>query len=422
MRAKEKVNVLMVDDQPAKLLTYEAILAPLNENLIRAKSGNEALDLLLKNDVAVVLTDVSMPGMDGFELADTIRQHPRFQQMAIIFISAVCLTDGDRLKGYQTGAVDYISVPIIPELLRAKVSVFAELHRRALQLERLNRELRSLSNSLMVAQDNERRRIARALHDGLGQELSAAKMALDGILAEESATGTWKRLAAADASAMIERSIQQVRSISHLLHPPLLDEVGLSSAIRWFLEGFTKRSGIVTSLDLQPPEFPRLPRELETAVFRIVQEGLNNMFRHSGAGHGWVALQQRDGHLIVSVRDNGKGIDASVVECRPNSIGVGIGGMRQRVTELGGELHLENCHPGTLIEFSIPTASLAGQKLSAPILRDNPFPETLARPVQSISVSLNTPAASPGTVAAASISSAAAKDAADSLAAAGPPV
>src|SRR5438552_15009485 len=155
MRAKEKVNVLMVDDQPGKLLTYEAILAELGENLIKARSGSEALELLLKNEVAVVLTDVSMPGMDGFELADTIRQHPRFQQMAIIFISAVCLSDFDRLKGYQTGAVDYISVPVIPELLRAKVSVFAELHRKAQQLESLNRELRRLSASLIAAQDNE---------------------------------------------------------------------------------------------------------------------------------------------------------------------------------------------------------------------------------------------------------------------------
>jgi len=272
MSAKEKVNVLMVDDQPAKLLSYEVILGELGENLLKAKSGSEALELLLKNDVAVVLTDVSMPGMDGFELADIIRQHPRFQQMAIIFISAVCLTDLDRLKGYQSGAVDYISVPIIPELLRAKVSVFAELHRRAQQLEALNRELCRLSNSLIATQDNERRRIARELHDGLGQELSAAKMVVDGILRQDEAADSGTRLAVADASAMIDRAIQQVRSISRLLHPPLLDEVGLISAIRWFLEGLTKRSGIGTSLDLQPRDFPRLPPELETAVFRIVQE------------------------------------------------------------------------------------------------------------------------------------------------------
>lgn len=393
MRAHEKVNVLMVDDQPAKLLTYEAILAELHENLITARSGSEALDLLLKNDVAVVLTDVSMPGMDGFELADTIRQHPRFQRMAIIFISAVCLSDLDRLKGYQSGAVDYISVPIIPELLRAKVSVFAELHRRERQLEALNRELRRLSNRLIAAQDNERRRIARELHDGLGQELSAAKMVVDGILLKEGEADSEKKLAVADASVMIERALQQVRSISHLLHPPLLDEVGLISAIRWFLEGFTKRSGIKTSLDVQPREFPRFQPEFETAVFRIVQEALNNVFRHSGASNGWVALKQRDGRLIVTVRDDGKGIDVGVVECRANSIGVGIGGMRQRLKEFGGDLQLQNCNPGTLVEVSVPTKNWSYQEEAAPaILKENLLAQAAAlEPALSVPLAATTP-------------------------------
>src|ERR1700726_510821 len=138
---KERVNILMVDDKPAKLLSYEVMLAELEENLIKANSAKEALDLLLKNDVAVVLLDVSMPDIDGFELANMIRQHPRFQKTAIIFISAVHLTDLDRLRGYKQGAVDYISVPVVPELLRAKVSVFSELHRKTRQLETLNREL-----------------------------------------------------------------------------------------------------------------------------------------------------------------------------------------------------------------------------------------------------------------------------------------
>src|SRR5947209_10196239 len=133
MTANDRVNILMVDDQPAKLLSYEAILDDLGENLIKARSGREALEVLLKTDVAVVLMDVSMPEMDGFEMAEIIRQHPRYQKTAIIFISAVHLTDLDRLKGYQRGAVDYISVPVVPEVLRAKVSVFAELHRRAHQ-------------------------------------------------------------------------------------------------------------------------------------------------------------------------------------------------------------------------------------------------------------------------------------------------
>src|SRR5579863_6457789 len=181
MKQQEKVNILMVDDQPGKLLSYEVILKELNENLIKAHSGREALDQLLKTDIAVILMDVSMPELDGFELADMIRQHPRFHKTAIIFISAVHLTDLDRLKGYERGAVDYISVPVIPELLRAKVSVFAELHRKTQQLEMLNGELRKLSSRLIATQDEERRRIARELHDGLGQELSAAKMMSDGI-------------------------------------------------------------------------------------------------------------------------------------------------------------------------------------------------------------------------------------------------
>jgi signal transduction histidine kinase len=131
----------MVDDQAAKLLSYEAILQDLGLNLIKATTGREALEHLLKREIAIVLMDVSMPEIDGFELAEMIRAHPRYQRTAIIFISAVRLTDLDRLKGYELGAVDYIPVPVIPEVLRAKVSVFAELYRKTRQLEALNREL-----------------------------------------------------------------------------------------------------------------------------------------------------------------------------------------------------------------------------------------------------------------------------------------
>ena len=131
----------MVDDQPAKLLSYEVILAGLDENLIKVTSADEALKVLLKTDVAVVLMDVSMPDVDGFALADVIRRHPRFQRTAIIFISGVHLADSDKIHGYRSGAVDYISVPVIPEVLRAKVSIFAELHRKTRMLETLNSDL-----------------------------------------------------------------------------------------------------------------------------------------------------------------------------------------------------------------------------------------------------------------------------------------
>src|SRR6266705_6694974 len=139
----EKVNILLVDDQPAKLLAYEVILKELGENLVVASSGRDALEYLLKNEVAVILVDVCMPELDGFQLAAMIREHPRFQKTALIFISAIHLTDVDRLRGYEMGGVDYVPVPVVPEVLRAKVKVFAELFRKTRQLEQLNSELES---------------------------------------------------------------------------------------------------------------------------------------------------------------------------------------------------------------------------------------------------------------------------------------
>ena len=532
MSTKDRVNILMVDDQPAKLLSYEAILGELDENLVKATSGREALEFLLKSDVAVVLMDVSMPEIDGFELASMIRQHPRFHRTAIIFISAVHLTDLDRLKGYERGAVDYISVPVIPELLRAKVSVFAELHRKAQQLRVLNRELeervaerteqleskaealellnaqlatknaqldailqtapdiifssrgdgsrdyvsecffeytgagsgsasgfgwmdyvhpedreritthwaqciqsgdnyeaeyrirsrggehrwfraraipirdrdgtivrwygtcsdihdskileqsirentatlekvveertealRHLSSRLMRMQDEERRRIARELHDSLGQELAAAKMTVDGIVNQSSIQS--KDQSAIDASGSIDRALQQVRTMSHLLHPPLLDEVGLVSALRWYLEGMTKRSGIETTLEVQPASFPRLTPQFETAIFRIVQEALTNVFRHSEATHSQVTLVRNEDSVIVEIRDNGKGLEEGTTKFRPGTVGVGIGGMRQRVEEFGGKLRLTNAHPGTVVEVIIPAEEQARQRVLA---------------------------------------------------------
>lgn len=528
MSTNEKVNILMVDDQPAKLLSYEVMLSGLGERLIKAASAKQALEALLKNDIAVVLMDVNMPDLDGFQLAAMIRQHPRFQRIAIIFVSAVHLTDLDQLKGYESGAVDYISVPVVAGLLRAKVRVFADLHRKTRQLETLNRELeqrvlartdelarkaellsqlntelvarnqeldaiihtapdiifsrkadgsrdyisdrfydftgappgsangfgwldyvhpddmqkamadwmrcvesganyeaeyrlrskdgdhrwfraralpirdkgkivkwygtcsdiqdskmleqsirdgaavleqtvdqrteelRRLSVRLMTMQDEERRRLARDLHDGLGQELAVAKMVLDKMALQKSAQ--LPEEAWTEASGIVDRAIQEVRTISHLLHPPLLDEVGLLSALSWYVEGLTKRSGIETTLDVELPEFPRLAAGVETAVFRIVQEALTNVFRHSEASKVRIALSQRAGAIVVAVQDDGKGIGERIAGLQPDSIGVGIGGMKQRIKEFGGELRLTNAHPGTLVEITIPCGAVLRER------------------------------------------------------------
>lgn len=138
---KQKINILLVDDQPGKLASYEVILAELGENLIKTSSAKEALEVLLKTDVAVVLVDVCMPELDGFELAQMIRDHPRFKETAIIFISAVLLSELDSLRAYEMGGVDYVSVPVVPGVLRAKVRVFVDLYRKSKELERTNNEL-----------------------------------------------------------------------------------------------------------------------------------------------------------------------------------------------------------------------------------------------------------------------------------------
>ena len=178
MIGKERVNILLVDDQPGKLLAYEAMLEELDENLIKASSGKEALEHLLKSDIPIVLMDVSMPDLDGFELAEIIRQHPRYQKIAIIFVSAVHLTDMDRLRGYQSGAVDYVSVPVIPELLRAKVRVFAELHRKTRESEALNRELEA-----RVAERTAELQTSAAKQTELAERLKEADRRKDEFLA-----------------------------------------------------------------------------------------------------------------------------------------------------------------------------------------------------------------------------------------------
>lgn len=353
----EKVNILMVDDQPAKLLTYEAILGELGDNLIKATSGRDALEHLLKTDVAVVLLDVSMPDLDGFELADMIRQHPRFQQTAIIFISAVHLTDLDRLKGYQRGAVDYISVPVVAELLLAKVSVFAELHRRSRQLEKINRELRRaeeesgrLSRQLLQIQDAERRRVARDLHDGLGQYLAAAMMRLQS-LARKDDPRFGERLE--DATKLIEQALLETRTVSHLLHPPLLDQMGLGSAIEWYATGFSERSGLVVKVEVGP-NVGRLDVDTETALFRIVQESLTNVHRHSASSTASVRLTRASGLVTLEVRDDGKGLPVNGRD-DGNVQGVGIAGMRERVRQLQGQLEISSSPgQGTVVVANLP--------------------------------------------------------------------
>jgi signal transduction histidine kinase len=356
MSGHDKVNILMVDDQPGKLLTYESILSELHENLIAARSGREALTHLLKTDIAVVLMDVSMPELDGFELADMIRQHPRFQKTAIIFISAVHLTELDQLKAYERGAVDYISVPIVPELLRAKVSVFADLHRKTRQMELLNRELRTLSVRLIATQDEERRHIARDLHDSVGQLVAALSMNNGLALREAEKVGLEAAGVLRQNSLLVDQLSKEIRTISHLLHPPLLDEIGLMPAIKSFAGGFAERSNVNVAVELSP-EIGRLAPNMEISIFRIVQECLTNVYRHSGSKTARIKISPSEEKLlIVQVCDEGRGIplEERISLSLGTNQGVGLSGMRERVRELGGTLEVQSDGNGTTVTAALP--------------------------------------------------------------------
>ena len=361
MNEQQKVNILMVDDQPAKLLSYEVILRELDENLIKAHSGREALDILLKTDIAVVLMDVSMPELDGFELAALIRQHPRFQKTAIIFISGVHLTDSDQLKAYERGAVDYISVPVIPELLRAKVSVFADLHRKTRETELLNRALRSLSARLIATQDEERRRIARDLHDSVGQLVAALSMNNGLALLEAKHLSPAASGALEQNTELVQQLSKEIRTMSHLLHPPLLDEIGLLPAIKLFAEGFAERSKVDVKVELSD-EISRLAPNVEISIFRIVQECLTNVYRHSGSKTAFIKIWPSDEKMLtVQVRDQGKGIppEHRISMALGTNHGIGLSGMRERARELGGTLEIQSNENGTAVTAAFPLTSAA---------------------------------------------------------------
>jgi len=332
MTHTDKVNILLVDDQPGKLLSYEAILADLGENLIKASSGREALELLLKNDITVVLIDVSMPELDGFELAEIIRGHPRYQKTAIIFVSAVHLTDTDRLMGYERGAVDYVSVPIVPELLRAKVSVFAELYRKRREAEELNRGLEQrvvertaelevaisrqieLAEQLRVADRRKDEFLALLAHE-LRNPLAPLRNAINILQLKESHDPDvlWCRGVIERQAIQLTRLVDDLLDVSRItlgkikLRPEPLD---LASVVARAVE--TSRPLIDAhrhELIVTMPETSIRVEGDRARLTQVVANLLNNAAKYQNDG-GTIALTvERDSNgAVITVRDRGIGI------------------------------------------------------------------------------------------------------------------
>jgi PAS domain S-box-containing protein len=265
---------------------------------------------------------------------------------ASVIISPLWGADG-KLSGFAKVTQDLTArreaderVQTLNRELRDRVSQLDET-RRLIELRTW--ELQKLSAQLLQVQDEERRRIARELHDDLGQQLTVIKMELANLSGVE------------EVSRLTDTAASTVRNLSYLLHPPLLDETGLRAALHWYTEGIAKRSNVEISLTFTPQTFPRLPRDIETTIFRVIQESLTNVCRHANSDSARVEIEKQSEFVSVRVRDYGKGLPQEITGRNASSgLGVGVSGMRERVRQFGGELTMSRAEPGTLVEARIP--------------------------------------------------------------------
>jgi signal transduction histidine kinase len=240
-------------------------------------------------------------------------------------------------------------------LQRAHDELEARVKERTAELKRAEDSLRTLSTRLLQLQDEERRHIARELHDSTGQVLAALGMNLATIQTEASKLSPTAEGAVGESIDLVQTTLKELRTISYLLHPPLLDETGLESALRWFVQGFAERSKIAVDLHIAP-DLGRVAREVETAIFRIVQESLTNIHRHSGSTSAVINLTRNSKSVKVEIRDEGKGFSTASQSdaTRPSTIGIGIQGMQERARQLGGQLEIHSGSSGTVITATLP--------------------------------------------------------------------
>jgi len=359
-------RILIVDDDPANRHALQEVLAGSGAHIVTASSGEEALRQVLEQDFAAILMDVRMPGIDGFTTASMIRERKRSRYTPIIFLTAAADDVSSMFRGYRAGAVDFMTKPVIPEVLRSKIAIFvglndmhrmlnAELSERAATEARLRsseEKLRALAAHLQSVREEERIRIAREIHDELGQALTGLKFDL----------ATFARCFEPDSPAArqerqqglataIDRIINSVRRISSGLRPEVLDEIGLSAALDWQAREFQRRTGIRCTVEIAP-SIAETDKERSTAIFRIFQELLTNVARHANATRVNAKLSDGETALSLCVEDNGRGITKTEIES-PRSLG--FLGLRERVLAFGGTIDVRGEEgAGTRVSVTIP--------------------------------------------------------------------
>jgi signal transduction histidine kinase len=404
----DRVNILLVDDQPSKLLTYETILGELGENLIKASSASEALQCLLDKEIAVVLVDVCMPDLDGYELAAMIRQHPRFQQTSIIFVSAVLMTDLDRLRGYECGAVDYVPVPVIPAILRAKVSIFAELFRKTRALERLNSELEervaqrtsALEATTQALQEANHRKdefLAMLAHE-LRNPLAPIRTAVQLLRLKELAEPHRNR-----ARDVIERQIEHlVNLIDDLLDVSRITRGMITLQLEPVLVGAIVARAVETArpaidahrhvLEIDMPDELISIEGDKTRLVQVIANILHNAAKFMDPGGRIRLSARRDGQYVaITIADTGIGIAPELIprifelftqvhtksERAQGGLGIGLALVR-RLTEMhGGSVSVHSDGQGRGSEFTVRLPVMASPLavLSSQRREEGPIPE-----------------------------------------------
>jgi signal transduction histidine kinase len=368
---------VFVADDNSDMRHYLARLLSEQYEVETFTDGQAALNAARERPADLIVSDVMMPITDGFELVKALRADEQTRTIPVILLSARA-GEESRVEGIQAGADDYLIKPFSARELLARVSGRLEIARlqrdRELQLRtghaelerrvqertqellRASQELRELSARILQAQDEERRRIARELHDGAGQLLAALGMEAANLAGESDRLSARAASSLGNIESLVVQMTKDIRTMSHLLYPPLLDEVGLQSALKDYVAGFAARSGIQVSLDF-PSAMDRLDRDTELQLFRIVQESLTNIHRHSGSKTASIRIAHDDGGLLLDVRDEGKGMPAErLAEIQSKGSGVGFRGMRERVLQLSGTLRIESHSSGTRIHAVIPIA------------------------------------------------------------------
>lgn len=366
-------EILIVDDKPDKILALEAVLSELSPpvGIVRANSGREALRYLLNRKFAVILLDVNMPGMDGFETAALIRERPATENTPIIFITAF----GDEplmAKGYRLGAVDYIHTPVIPEVLQTKVQVFVELARQTEQIKQQARNLQhraaqlsAMASQLAQAEQRERRRLARLLHDHLQQLLVAAKMRVTSLkFANSNPDSVADKLD--DVERLISESISASRSLTVQLSPPVLYDAGLGAALIWLARRMKSEHGLEVIADIDESTEP-VAEDIRVMLFQAARELLFNIIKHANATQANVTLRRcadDDSRICLLIEDNGAGFSADAIELA-SANGVhpsdsrehfGLFSIRERLALLDGSMEIANGeNGGSRITLVAPT-------------------------------------------------------------------